>query len=811
MKNLYLLLLGMACACATMAQTVKVVDRTTRSPLPEVLIYTTDQTKSTTTNAKGVAAVSAFNGADSIHFRYMSYKERVLSFKQLETNGYLVELTEDNIALGEVVVTSSRWEVDKRETAGRIEKIKPKEVFFQNPQTAADLLGLSGYVFIQKSQMGGGSPMLRGMATNRVLLVVDGVRMNTAIFRAGNLQNVISIDANSLQSTEVMFGPGSLMYGSDAIGGVMNFQTLAPKFSGADAKVPEISGNALTRFSSANMEKTGHIDFNIGLKKLAFTTSLTYSDYGDLRSGTVGGDNYFYRSQYVETIDTVDYMVTNNDSALQVGSKYSQINLMQKVRYRPTQHWDLEYGFHFSETSDFGRYDRLYVKRTSGPNQGKLRWAEWYYGPQKWQMHRLVITHSKSNVVFDNARLIAAYQFFEESRFDREFNNRIRNMQLENVHAFSVNIDFEKKISAPLTVNYGLEAVHNTVRSVGAEEHIISNEITAAQSRYPDGSTWQSYGAYLSAKYRPHPKLTLNAGVRYNHFVINADFDTTFLPLPFTSAQLNRGAVNGSLGLVYSPLRSRSWLWYLNGASGFRAPNIDDMGKVFESTPGYLVVPNANLRPEQVVNLELGTVKSFGSFLKVDVTGYYTWLFDAMVRNNATFNGDTMLLFQGNESRVQSVQNVTQIQVYGIQAGIEFSMKGIGLRSEISYQHGREQTADSLVYYPLRHAAPWFGSTHLTYDHKRFRLDFYVLYNGAMQFDDLALTERINASYAKDEAGRNYSAAWYTLNFKAAVYLNSNVAISAGIENITDRLYRPFASGINAPGRNVIASLSAKF
>ncbi len=790
-------------------QTIKIIDKNTLQPLSDCYIYSKNPSLSITSNAKGQADISGLKNADSIFIRHLSFKEMVFSYNQLAAMKFTVEMTELNISLNEVVISSNRWEENKMETPNRIAKISVKEAAFQNPQTSADLLGMSGYAFIQKSQLGGGSPMLRGMATNRVLLVVDGVRMNTAIFRAGNLQNVISLDANAMESTEILFGPGSVMFGSDAIGGVMSFNTLEPKFSCTENAKPVITGNAITRFSSANMEKSGHVDFNIGLKKLAFTTSFTFSDYGDLRSGTVGGVAYFYRPYYVQTIDNKDYMFPNQDSALQVGSKYGQINYMQKVRYKPAKYWDLDYGFHYSQTSSYNRYDRLYVMQTSGPYKNKLRWAEWYYGPQKWSMHRIGASYTKSNIIFDNLRLIAAYQFFEESRYDREFMFRELHMQKENVKAVSVNLDFDKKISEKISVSYGLEAVYNKVHSVASLTHVVTKEEDSTVTRYPDGSTWQSYGAYISAKYKPHPKWTISAGARYNHFVIKADFDTTFFPFPFTNTKMSNGSLSGSLGLVYAPFET--WQLYINGATGFRAPNIDDMGKVFESTPGYLVVPNPDLKPEQVYNAEIGTAKSFGKILKFDVTAYYTWLVDAMVRKDFVFNGQTTIRYLGNKSTIQAVQNVSKLHVYGIQAGIEFYYKGIGLKSNISYQNGKEQSPDSLIYYPLRHAAPMFGSTHLTYEHKKFRLDFYVVYNAKMDYEDLALTERINASYARDENGHAYVASWYTLNFKAAFYINQYVAITAGIENIADRLYRPYSSGINAPGRNIIASLRTRF
>ncbi len=810
MKIFFTLLLLFGLVYTGQSQIITITDVETGRPVEMATLISESSKETVITNEKGQADISVFNNSDKILINHMVYKQAVFTYKQLELLKFKVELSPKILSLEEVSVSAQRWEQKKIETPSRVTSINMREASFQNPQTAADLLGTSGYAFIQKSQLGGGSPMLRGMATNRVLLVVDGVRMNNAIFRSGNLQNVISLDANALENTEILFGPGSVMYGSDAIGGVMSFGTLKPKFSGIEKKKPRVTGNAMTRFSTANLEKTGHFDFNIGLKKLAFVSSFTYSNYGDLRSGSVGGDPYFYRTNYVITYGNKDYMVPNEDSTLQVGSKYSQINIMQKVRYQPNKYWELDYGFHFSETSKFNRYDRLYVMREDGPYKEKPRWAEWYYGPQKWQMHRLGITHSKSNIIFDNLRLIAAYQFFEESRFDREFMYRELRMQKENVDAYSVNLDFDKKINNKITVYYGYEFVHNTVHSVASLTHVVTKEVDSTVTRYPDGSTWMSNGIYLTAKYQIHKKWLITGGLRYNHFLIKADFDTTFFPFPFTETRMSTGSIIGSLGLVYTPYDK--WQIYFNAGNGFRAPNVDDMGKVFESVPGYLVVPNPGLKPEKVYNLELGTVKSFGSFLTVDATVYHTWLTDAMVRKDFTLNGDTSIRFLGNKSRIQAIQNATEIRVFGIQAGIEFYYKGFGLKSNISYQNGKEQTPDSLLFYPLRHAAPTFGSTHITYEYRnKFKADFYVVYNAKMDYKDLALTERTNASYARDEEGRAFVLGWYTLNFKLAYFPNPFIAITAGIENILDLMYRPYASGINAPGRNIITSLRVKF
>lgn len=303
MKKHLFTLAVMLYAFIAAAQTLTIIDKTTQQTIPGVAVYSNNPIKSGQTNAKGQIDASVFKTADSIYFKLVGYETPSYSYQQLNSMKFKIELTETSISLGEVVVSSNRWEEKKIETPNRIEKINKKDVAFQNPQTAADLLETSGYVYIQKSQLAGGSPNLRGFATNRVMLVVDGVRMNNAIFRAGNLQNVISIDAAALENTEVLFGPGAVMYGSDAIGGVMDFHTLNPKF--ADSSKLLVTGSALGRFSSANNEKTGHMDFNIGSRKWSFLTSVTYSDYDDLLAGSVG-NSYFLRPSYAQTFDGKD-------------------------------------------------------------------------------------------------------------------------------------------------------------------------------------------------------------------------------------------------------------------------------------------------------------------------------------------------------------------------------------------------------------------------------------------------------------------------------------------------------------------------
>lgn len=565
--------------------------------------------------------------------------------------------------LNEVVVSANRWEQNLREVSSRIAKVTPQLIQFQNPQTSADLLGISNQVFIQKSQLGGGSPMIRGFATNRVLLVVDGVRMNNAIYRSGNVQNVISFDANAVEDTEVIFGPGSVIYGSDAIGGVMDFHTLQPKLAKGDKMI--FSGNAFGRYSSANTEKTGHLNFNIGLNKWAFTSSVTYADYDDLKMGSSGPEEYTRPDYQVRDENGNDIAVINSDPNVQVPSGYNQLNLMQKVRFKPSNSLDLFYGFHYSSTSDVPRYDRLILKNGSGVFTS----AEWYYGPQEWMMHSFNLLYTKNSSLFDQVKLTAAYQDYSESRHNRNFTGGNRMTErFENVKALSFNLDFDKQLNTKSSLFYGAEFVNNNVGSTAQRRDIVTGALSPVSTRYPDGSVWRSVAAYATLRYNLNEKVVVNAGARFNYVYTYAPYDTTFFDFPFTEATLKNSAINWNLGLVYSP--AETWKLYGNISTGFRAPNVDDIGKVFDSEPGSVVVPNPNLEPEYAYNLEMGFAGKLSKQVTFDASVYYTLLTNAIVRGAYTFNGQDSIDYDGTLSKVLALQNTSEVNVFGVQAAL---------------------------------------------------------------------------------------------------------------------------------------------
>lgn len=802
MRRNYILAISLFFIAQVMiAQEVLVKDRQTLSNLGFVAISSSEPQASAVTDMRGLAPMQAFAGADSIFFTMLGYETKVLSYKALERKKFVVYMQPSEFNLGEVVVSANRWAQSRRDIPLKISKIRQTDIVLNNPQTTADLIGGSGEVFIQKSQQGGGSPMIRGFSANRLLISVDGVRMNNAIYRSGNLQNIISLDPFAIESAEILFGPGSVIYGSDAIGGVMSFSTLKPMPSKTDELL--VNGSGISRFSSANGEFSSHMHIAIGGRKWASVSSLSFNRFGDLRMGRFGPDEYL-RREYVQRMDSVDRVVTNDDPLIQKPSGYEQISMMQKIRFQPTDAWNIEYAVYYSETGNYSRYDRLLRYRNGLP-----RSAEWNYGPQLWLMNKLEVSHQAYRKLYDFMTLRLAHQLAEESRFDRDFGKNFRNLTNEKVNAYSFNADFTKRLNEKQVITYGIEGVWNDVLSQGRRENIASGLVNQAASRYPR-STWASLAAFATFQHRFSEKLLLSAGGRYNQFILNADFDTTYFPFPYTNAELNQGALTGSAGLVYHP--ERSWTIGLNLATGFRAPNVDDLGKLFDSEPGAVMVPNPDLKAEYAYNIDLGIAKSFGDRARVDISAFYTLLDQALVRRNFSFNGQDSIFYAGELSRVLAIQNAASALVYGLQAGGELKLgSGFSVYSHLTWQMGEEELEDGSKS-PLRHAAPMFGLSKLSFSHHKLRMELYANYSAAVTFDKMPQEEiSKDYMYAMDKNGNPWSPSWYTLNFKGMYQLTDQFMVSGGIENITDRRYRPYSSGLVAPGRNLIFSLQMKF
>ena len=706
-------------------------------------------------------------------------------------------------SLNEVIISANKSEETRKTVSQQVQVIDSKQISTGQAQTTADLLSNTGGIFVQRSQMGGGSPVLRGFEASRILLVVDDVRMNNIIYRGGHLQNILTLDNNSLDRVEVLYGPSSTVYGSDALGGVVHLYTKGPQFAAGDQK-QNLKVGAFTRFGSVNDEFTGHFDLNIGGAKLASYTSFTYSTFSDLRGGE--NQNPFYsgsygeRPYYVKRINGVDSLVKNDDRYLQVQTAYDQYDLVQKLAFKSSEHVTHGLNIQYSNSTDIPRYDRL-----TDPSGAGLKYAEWYYGPQTRLMTAYDMNYSSSEGFFNKMHAGVNFQKVQESRHQRRFNKTGLQSRTEDVNVFGANLDM-LHVTHQHTLRFGLDIQYNSLASTAEEKDIETGAVVPLDTRYPGGdNTMNNAAVYFSHTWKINDYLTLNDGFRVGLTTLHSTFDdTTFFKLPYTEVNQENIVYSGSVGLIHIPNDDLKFSALLS--TGFRTPNVDDLSKVFESAPGALIVPNEELKPEKTVNTEIGITKIYNGKTSWENTLYYTQFYDAIITDEFKYKGQDSVLYDGTLSQVFANQNKGRAYIYGLSSSLRTHlMENLIFAFTMNYTYGRVKTDSSDV--PLDHIPPFMMRLSLSYTHQHFSSDFFVNYNGAKKLKDYYLNGEDNEQYATPEG----MPAWFTVNWRVSYKVHKLITVQAGVDNIFDTQYRTFASGINAPGRNVFGVLKFNF
>lgn len=794
-----LVLIIVANSFSGFSQTIKVLNKQTKLGVEQVFVHNKNQKITAISDSLGTINISNFSKKDTLYFTHQGYSTFVI---QKINVGNTIYMTEQAITIEPFNLIAEQDKEKALEYTATIDKIDKKTIQFNNPQTSAEMLELSGGVYTQKSQMGGGSPIIRGFEANRVLLVVDGVRMNNAIYRSGHLQNAITIDNAIIENTEIIYGSNSVMYGSGAIGGVVHYQTKTPQFRAETDTINNHSASSYARYSSANKERTFHFDFNLGFKKIASLTSVTFSKFDNLTMGKVIDSDYpefGIVKYYADRVENRDTMLRKSNFSEQVGTAYSQTDILQKVAFKVSDKFKLTLNTQYSTSSDIPRYDQL----SAFDDNGELKWAEWYYGPQNRVLVSLNAEILSNNKFFNKVTILPHFQKIDEDRITRRFKNNLRTVREEDVTVGGLNIDFIKDNNNKSQWYYGVEATHNIVESNAYSEDILNNEKYPASTRYPDnGSTLSSAGAYISFKNNFIEKATYSVGARYSLNTLKANFkDTSFINLPFSEISNNNGSVTGNIGLAYHP--NKKFKIQTSFSTGYRSPNVDDIGKVFGKND-YVMVPNDQIKPELSYNGEIGLNKTFGDDenLTINIVGYYTILKNAIVRDFYSLNGSDSLNYDGETLKIQTNVNANEAVVYGTTFSFLAKLnKEFSVKSSLNYTVGENTTLGV----PLAHIPPFYGRTDLIIHSDPLTVAVYAKYQGWKWISEYSPFGEDN----EDQATVNGTPAWQTFNLRVAIKIGKSYTLQGALENMLDTHYRPFASGVSGPGRNFVFTFRA--
>lgn len=754
------------------AQEIILLDALTELPIEGVSVSSKTKDLGVISNNMGITNLSVFSSKETLIIQHIAYQkiEQIKSSIQQKTI-FLVLKTH---SLENVEITESKESL--KSTLKHL-KITPAIMLKSQSAQTSDLLEKTLGVSIQNSQNGGGSPNLRGMEANRLLIVVDGIPLNNTIFRSGHLQSTATINPIFLKDAEVLFGPASVAYGNGAMGGAILFSTKRPENKNSTQFTQQYESSSDAVFTS--------IISNYKTNNSANISGFSLKSYGNLKMGS--NRKHGFKNWGKEAI------ITENN--IQKGTAYQQADFFHKTLFKLSNTNFLLFNSQFSTSSNINRFDKL-----NDIKDGEQKYKNWYYGPQKRFFQSARLKNYFQNFASDESVFTVAYQNIKESRHKQKNGDELLNNRTETLHILDFKSDFLKQFNR-FKLNYGFDSrfqkLNSTANLSDKNTHFYNT------TRYPDGGANVINNAiYSQINLDCTKNLLLLVGSRYSINSLSATFqDTTVIHLPFNGIRVHNKSLSNSLQLVYKYNASLR----INGAvsNGFRNPNTDDIGKVFSKNDLSVIVPNNNLSPEKSLNIETGIHLKIKNIITVQLQIFQTQITDAIERREATLNELDSMNYDGEMMKIMMNTNIGRATIKGLNFAYQLKInKQFSHNTIINALHG--ETVDGL---PLAHIPPTSITSTLNYEYNNQAISLSTHYNALKKAIDYDLGGVDNL----EEATQIGNPSWYTLSLKYSNSLDKNLTFIAGIQNIMDIHYKTFGSGISASGRNFTLSLRANF
>lgn len=747
------------------------------SAIPRVNIVLIKTKLGAVSNDKGYFFISAETGIKySLKFSHLGYADKYVKNIILES-GETVNLgtivLENQVTQGDfLIVTAARTEKRISEVSIPVNIISKEQILERNSKTASESLREETGIFVQKTNHGGGSAILRGLSSNQILLLIDGIRLNNSTYRLGNHQYLTTIDNNIIDKIEVIRGPSSVLYGSDALGGTINVIT-DRVFHQEDEKKLKIDYNFSFRNASADNEKSGRGEISLYSNKFAFKAGLSYKDFGDLKRGK--------KSNHPE-------IENSTNGYKQSPSGFSQLDYDSKLIYSPSQDKNFIFSYQVTKQKDVPRYDKY-------ENNNYLRWI---YTPQNRHFAYFLYENSPLNKFFNSVKFTASFHKQQEGREMQKNPTSNFEKEKDNVNTLGFTLNFISKLKNH-ELNYGTEIYFDKVSS----ERYITEPVTNIrtkdfQGRYIDGSTYNSYGLFIQDEISLNEKITVILGSRFSSFntgmTIPEESDISSIS---GTIDENYNSMTGSFGLIYR-LKNGINLNF-NLGQGFRAPNLSDLSKFGESKGNIFEIPNTELKPEKILNIETGIRLNLEK-LHGDFFVYQSSISELIASADAEYNGSSTIERGGETYKVKAKKNIGKAFIRGIETSASYRISSSFYSyANFTYTYGQNTTYDE----PVGGIPPAFGLLGIKYLLNKYSADFFIRFaskQSRLSADDL------DDSRIPD----NGTPGWQTFNFRYRMNLGDHLIFQFSIENIFDTNYREHGSGINGPGRNLILSVRYK-
>lgn len=739
-------------------------------PIPALHVLVIGSGRGDATDRNGYFVIENIEqGIYTVQFDHISYKTREI--ENLVLSGDLsidlktVIMTPHVIPLPGVVVTATRTERRDTEVSQPVNIVPGIRIVERNAKTSAEALREETGIFVQKTSHGGGSAIIRGLGSNQILLLVDGVRLNNSTCRLGNHQYLTTIDNFIVDRLEVVRGPTSVLYGSDALGGTVNAITKTPAPAGVEAS---LDYRIQSRYASADREKTARIETTLRNHRWALLSGFSYSDYEDLRRGE--------NSDHPELERSIDGPVQKP-----TGFRTYDVDSKLVCSIRPGQRLILAY--QMARKIDVPRYDKY-------ENNGCHLWL---YTPLNRDLVYLTYENRSKGKFLSSLRASVSCHIQEEGREKQKETTDPLIKERDKVNTLGLALQSNSEFKNHY-LTFGVDVYSDNVsserRTVAADGSIEIDD----RGRYPDDATYTSFGTFLQDEIRIGKNVTATTGIRYSRFGTNFSLPQEGAGTGLDEIHMNFQSLTGSLGFIYKC----SEFTYLNANIGqaFRAPNLSDMSKLGESKGDTYEVPNTDLEPEKMLSVDTG-FKIQSECIQASASAYFARITDLLASADATWNGSPVFTVGDIEYKVKSKQNIGDACIRGVEVSLNIHLTGrLSFYGNLTTTFGRNITGDE----PVGGIPPAFGLTGFEWRKEWYHVTAYTRF--ATEQDRLSADDMDDPRIP--EGG---TPGWYTLNLRGGFPAWDKLNIYLAVENILDLNYREHGSGVNGPGRNFIISM----
>jgi hemoglobin/transferrin/lactoferrin receptor protein len=667
-----------------------------------------------------------------------------------------------------VIVTATRLPIRAFDVPAMAyaESIADVQRLFQS-RTLPQAIGEVPGVLVQKTANGQGSPFMRGYTGFRNVLLVDGIRLNNSVFRDGPNQYWNTIDTFSISRIEVLKGAASVLYGSDAIGGAVNVLSDIP-----GTTKPGLSPRAVYRYSDAESSNTFRGDLTYVDPRLRATAGYTYKDYGDVEAG--------------------------GNTGVQEKTGYDEQAANARIEFDLSPSSTLLLGYQYVDQDDAWRTHRtIYGISWNGTTVGTDRELSF---DQQRQLGYLQLQQKDLGTLADTMIASVSYQSQSEDQYRLRSNLRYDELGFD-VYTTGLWVQFDKQWG-PARLMYGLDHYGDEVTSYNVEYNANGTyRRVHSQGPVADDASYDLTGAFVQAIVQVMPRLSATIAGRYTWASVDARKVED--PVTFATYSIEDDWTNfsGKFRLSFMPIVDGPWNLYAGISQAFRAPNLSDLTRLDTARSGELETPSPGLDPETYVAWEAG-VKYEDGRLGLQAAYFETDGNDLIIRT------PTGRVIAGQREVTKT--NAADSNVDGIEWQLSYlAMPGLTLYTDGMWIDGWQEsypvaTSTATVKEPIDLLMPltWRAGARWVLSQPRLRLDFMVEH--ADEQDDLSSRDKADTQRIPPGGTPGYT----TLNLRSEWVVRDGLVFSLAFDNLTDEDYRVHGSGVNEPGRNLIASVS---